>query len=65
MRSPHYFYAILDGLVLETLELKRELFDAGYQDEHNKVAEAEAELRNAQNLLNQRIKIAQAKRGYS
>lgn len=46
-KTYHYFYALIEGFVIDSQALKRELFDAGFQSAHNRVAEAEAEFRKA------------------
>ena len=55
MNSTHYFYAMVEGLAIDALALKRELFDAGSQEAHNKVAHAETELRNAMTVLKEQM----------
>jgi hypothetical protein len=43
------YYKMVASLAVEALDVKRCLFDAGFQEAHNRVAEAEAELHKALN----------------
>lgn len=49
--NPKYFEKMVLSLVVEALDVKRILFDNGFQEAHNRVAEAEAELRKAANII--------------